>query len=380
MFSIIIAVIIITIILYLAFIKIKYPYWSSQPVYHSYDIFNIFYSSPYVHLKQPYKSKYYDCLRVKTEKYVELENNQKMIELLQTSYIESDELLYEINEKSLDHIYQGSQYPCFISVYNDQTFTYKDGKLKINKMDYLQGVIGSKPILFNGMNLQYVVHQCCEKNEKDNKKINRTLLQSHVYNIMKQCPENQGFLIRKNIDDFEGVVPFVCYDTYCVQLDYKDKKYDLPQGHFIVKGGSQHLQNIQEFITNMQMDYKICYDLVYDNDIIIYLYYVLENLCGIYVFKKTYTYDENTEGYILEFVSSYSILENPVDFCVGFDYLCGLFVKENIKKLHIHDLGHNNVCIERWKQPTYKYKSSLYLYNVIVPRSPVQNNQVFSMS
>uniref|UniRef100_A0A6C0C103 Uncharacterized protein n=1 Tax=viral metagenome TaxID=1070528 RepID=A0A6C0C103_9ZZZZ len=380
MFSIIIAVIIITIILYLAFIKIKYPYWSSQPVYHSYDLFNIFYSSPYVHLKQPYKSKYYDCLRVKTVKYVELENKHKMIELLQTNYIESDELLYEINEKSLDHIYQGSQYPCFISVYNDQTFTYKDGKLKINKMDYLQGVIGSKPILFNGMNLQFVVHQCCEKNEKDNKKINRTLLQSHVYNIMKQCPENQGFLIRKNIDDFEGVVPFVCYDTYCVQLDYKDKKYDLPQGHFIVKGGSQHLQNIQEFITNMQMDYKICYDLVYDNDIIIYLYYVLENLCGIYVLKKTHTYDENAEGYILEFVSSYSILENPGDFCVGFDYLCGLFVKENVKKLHMHDLGHNNVCIERWKQPTYKYKSSLYLYNVIVPRSPVQNNQVFSMS
>lgn len=382
MIELIIALSIITIILIIATIKIKYPYWNSQPVYHSYDFWNRFYGSPYVVLKHPNKTKYYDALRINTTKYLDLdlENKMKIIELLQTNHIESDTSLYEIDEKALDDIYQGSQYPCFISEFNDQTFNYTDGKLIIHKNNYIQGLIGSKPILFNGMNLQYISHQCCEKNEKDNKKINRILLQSHVYNVLKTSPETHGFLIRKNLDDFAGVVPFVSYEIFGVTLEYKQKKYDMPVGQFLVKAGSQHIEKLQEFIINMKVDYKIYYDLNYNNDVIIYLHYISENICGIFVFKKTYTYDETDEGYILELISSYSILENPDDICLGFDYLCGIFAKENVKKMHIHNLGHNEVCIERWKQPTYKYKSSLYLYNVVVPQSPIQGNQVFSMS
>ena len=66
------------ILFYFAYIKLKYPFWSSQPVYHNYDVLRSMYNNPFIINKHtPMKTKYYDPLQVKTYTYSECENIHK---------------------------------------------------------------------------------------------------------------------------------------------------------------------------------------------------------------------------------------------------------------------------------------------------------------
>ena len=69
-----------------AYIKIRYPFWNNQPVFHTYDYLRYFYSVPYVIYKYiPVKTKFCDFNQIETASYTECsqESINKMVNLLQ---------------------------------------------------------------------------------------------------------------------------------------------------------------------------------------------------------------------------------------------------------------------------------------------------------
>ena len=69
----------------LAYIKIKYPFWNIQPVFHSYDYWRFFYSIPYIVYKyRPVKTKYCDFQQIETTNYSDcsLTIKNKLINLI----------------------------------------------------------------------------------------------------------------------------------------------------------------------------------------------------------------------------------------------------------------------------------------------------------
>ena len=67
-----------TIIGIFMYIKIKYPFWNIQPVYHTYDFVRGFISSPFIiQTRYPMKTKYCDFISVETVSYVDIDEPHK---------------------------------------------------------------------------------------------------------------------------------------------------------------------------------------------------------------------------------------------------------------------------------------------------------------
>ena len=84
----------------MVYIKIKYPFWSHQPVFHNYDIFRYWVKNPYIIQNGlPLKTKY---LNYNTQTFEFLDVNDEIlnniVHFIQSHYIESDKVLTMISK------------------------------------------------------------------------------------------------------------------------------------------------------------------------------------------------------------------------------------------------------------------------------------------
>ena len=89
------------------YVKIKYPLWSHQPIFHTYDLLRYWTHEPFIiQQNMPIKTKYL-CKEVNTKEFLDLDEDEhdNIIDFIQSHYIESDKVLTMINkELSLIHI------------------------------------------------------------------------------------------------------------------------------------------------------------------------------------------------------------------------------------------------------------------------------------
>ena len=197
-----------------AYIKIRYPFWNNQPVFHSYDYWRFFYNIPYVVYKyRPVKTKYCDFHQIETVPYIECSHfvKQNVINLLQCYYIPSEKILHTITENEIDSILTGTNEPCYVSTFNEkiiQTNEEQGASILVNPESI--GCITSRPYKMfyrptlteqvYASDLLYFIDYLCVKRERDAKKLNRVLLQTHEYNQRTKNPDILISLIKKEID------------------------------------------------------------------------------------------------------------------------------------------------------------------------------------
>lgn len=404
----------VILILIFAYIKIKYPFWNMLPVYHIYDIGPLIYKTPYIVNKthRP-NTKYYQSLNVETMNYNDLEQEHicDITKLLHSNYIQDDKLLYEVNETVLDNIYKVNEVPSNISLYRSQEFNYNNNKLCISKIDYIQGMIGSVGVImkiydgsqYNIYNIHKITHFCCHQNEDKNTLINRKLLCSHFHNVLTYSHQENdtvnevtGFLFSKELEPHTGIVPFISYTIQCYQIS-QSVPMKMNSGYFISELSKNNVHRVSEYIENrVNMNYQVLESVYTIRDNLrykIYLHSYKDNIIGLYIFQDKRIYCERSQGYIIDCVCSHNnmnyildagepdeIKKNEIVFTIGFNEVINTLKKQNFSKINIHNLGHNNQIIKHWIGAVERYQSYLYLYNIIVPSSPIQGCEYFSMS
>ena len=103
------------------YIKIRYPFWNTQPVVHTYDYMRRFLTrEAHIILKVPYKSRFHDKEnKVSTTEYSRVSNHEKtqIAVFLQSHYIPTDRLLSTLSVTVLDaYLSDGAS---FISVFRE---------------------------------------------------------------------------------------------------------------------------------------------------------------------------------------------------------------------------------------------------------------------
>ena len=127
--------IIITTVLFIsvfAYIKIKYPFWSTQSIYHSYDWVSQWFSNPFI--MRIIKTKYYDPIQYQTKLYSDIDNSEleELCKLLQEHYTDEEQVLHKVEIDTINNIYNNPQ--SMITTYRLQDFCYKGhGELQINQ-------------------------------------------------------------------------------------------------------------------------------------------------------------------------------------------------------------------------------------------------------
>ena len=407
----ILSVITLLILFFFAYVKLKYPFWSNQPVYHTYDFIRYLYKQPFIiNSNKPPKNKYYDPLHVRTYNYLDCNDTKinDFVNIIQCFYISTDRILHTISFKDIQNTFIGQTEPSFISIYYDkqieQSFDLSGSQISTKNVP--NGCISSRCLKFwyvdkttkqqnyTEMPIYFIDYLSVDRTV-DRTSLYRKLLQTHQYNQRIENMNVQCSLIKKEIELFGGIVPFVQYNTMTYKL--KDSKMPaLPKHYQVIEMNNENMDlYIDFFYTNTDYCSKTqLYDVMVFPEVgniqnlikqkLLYVYCLKgrEHVYGFYFFRDAKMYYEELEGNTLHCIGSIMNCLSVSIFYSGFLYSMRDIIKKekSFSMLLFEDLGHNEMLLNLWNTnniPVFTNKTAYYLYNFIYPGSPIGKKRVF---
>jgi len=394
----------VTILSTMIYIKLKYPFWNIQPVYHIYDFWRYFSQTPFIiQRKLPVKTKFYDNKHVETLDFSDMKDFHmtRMIDLLQCHYLKSEKLLFTIEKEAIEPLFIGHSHPCYVSFFNEEAADETGEKVEPI------GSITSIPILLylrqeNQFHNIYLWDLICINRHDIHKNIDRNLIQTHEYNQRFRNLDISVSLLKKEAPLHEGVVPLVEFTTSIFLLRSKIVGPRLPPHHFLTNVESTNASDIYDFITEMRTNKSIAlypelgsiFALLKANQIFIYALKCKDVILGLYFFRNSnMLYEEG--GQMLECISTLwnpSVYQNFQDgikmnmFFLGFLLALKQAVergkndKIQYKFIKFNRLGESLTILDKWKQkyaPVNETQAAYYLYNMVIPGMPLEAQDCF---
>jgi hypothetical protein len=397
-----------------AYIKVGYPFWNIQPVYHYYDIYVPLLREPYVVYKHyPIITKFCDFANVKTFSFLELSEEQSAVltNLIQCYTIPNEKILYIINEENLRTYLTGQTRPSWVSFYKD--FEYReltdpsgnanvhiDSQLSKMITEY-KGCITSRYIRLYYQDTEweaYYIDYLAVHRSYNDATINRKLLQTHEYLCQVLQPQIKISILRKEIHLYEGVVPLVEFSTAVYDLNTMfPQNTRLPKlpPHFTVqrifKENLEILTNFFHKMENKTTPFTLSLISELGNIMalikreLLYVYCLKrrEQVYAIYFIKdERIQYDEFVDAGTLNAIASYHNSQYPKLFALGFVHAMKIIkrFKGGFNTLLMDNIGHNLLISDLWKKrytPIIENKTAYYSYNFVVPRSPILKETAF---
>jgi len=233
----------------------------------------------------------------------------------------------------------------------------------------------------------------CVHREQDNKKLSRTLLQTHEYNQRLFNPNIQVSLIKKEVDLFDGVIPLTKYFTYTFHL--RNIQFNkLPKDFEVVLINNENMDMIFDFLYLQENIETRHFDILvlpeFGNIVSMIKQKLLYACClrkgldvfGVYFIKDSKTQFEDIEGNTLQCIGSITNCESNQLFYLGFLHSLKQILHKypEYKMLLFENIGHNAIILENWRTrhtPIFTNKTAYYLFNFIYPGSPLAAEKCF---
>ena len=392
-----IGAIVLLIILFFIFIRIKFRFWAVQPVYHFYDIYYWFFNVGIIRHELPEKNKYTNFREIETIKMDKVSDVKltDLIDLIQLNYLRNDGNTFIPEKENIMPYFEGHNSPTFLSLFwqPDVLIDTKTNKTIDTKI--LIGAITSRPLTvtiyktnmnFIKFDVFYVDYLCVKKGFRK-KNIAPQLIQTHEYN---QCHMNQNMCVSlfKREGELTGIVPLTAYKTYIFDMKNWIKPPDpLHSKTTLLVGDSQNIYYLSNFINeNIKWDITIIPEisnllsLIKSKNIYIYMLLTDMEIDAVYVFKKTCTNIEKGKE-LLSLIGTMNSKSNPTNiFIQGFKNALWAILLENpgYHYLSIEDISDNNSIINNIKTKTHplcESPTAYFLYNYA--RSPLNPYKSF---
>lgn len=397
------------IILFFAIIKIKYRFWSCQPVFHFYDFQYWFKNVGIINIELPQKNKFTNFENIKTittSKITEIEW-KKILLFIQMNYLKDKENIFFPKLKNIIPYFAGHKYDSYCSFYlmDDPLYNAKTGQIIENKK--IIGTMTSRPLqcFLNDEHfyLYYVDYLCVNKQHRK-KNIAPQIIQTHEYN---QSHSNKSISISlfKREEELTGIIPLTHYNTYCYNISdfmyIDDVKLD-PD----IKLLSGDVQNIYYFYNllkelqlidgnddigttrnNKKWDIMIipsisnvC-QLIDTKNIYVKMLMIDRKIIAVYIFKKTCTYLKKNKQVLSCIGSIITEYLTHDEFIDGFK--CALYsiinkeLNEKYIFLTIENISDNNIIINHYQELFYS-KTAYFFYNFAY--NPFKSNKCFILN
>jgi len=371
-----------------AYIKLRYPFWNLQPVYHVYDFWRSFYSEPFIiRTGSPTNTKFCDFTHIRTFDYADLTDKQitHAVELLQCHHIKDEESgIYAFNADNFNAYMSGHIYPSFISFYLDVDYFESAASRLLTPYACMTSrsiIIQVSGKIYNTYYWDFIV---CHRNIKNHHRIIRNLIQTHNYRTTIKHPDVSIALFRKNnasaAADSCGIVPVCEYRQWMYRIKWPCKSCPLLPKYFIVVDvGRGNINDFFQFMDEtMETSFaaisnigNLC-ELVVRGILYIYLLTSRGKVYGSYIFRDSRTsinpLHNMTEGPLLILSASICSADiSPDVFYAGF-----LHAKHMVLSAHsqyrwllIEGLGCNIQISKLCNPPDMEMGSAYYLYNFV---------------
>ncbi len=390
----------ISIFAIILWISLKYPFWNTQPVYHTYDFWRGIYSEPYIIQKIPNKTRYYDKTgAIKTVCWSRLtrDNIINMLNLVNRCFIPSDRILLDIQENE------------WTALFDDDTYVSFSGETT-----NFQGICTTRPILSRigqtNFALNYLDYLTLERTGNSDSKPKQSLFSTHEYNVrIYNTTSGSGhkpLLLKHESGEYIGVVPFIRYNLVhyhlnklapwalpvmpshiqlvsCVEINGvgKKRKYENTD---VLNDFAKSFLELPMFEVKIWPGLPAIMRQFSAGSLHMFALRKYGEVLAVYFMRNARTYYEELDGVnTLECVATVSMLDTKdADlFYAGFLLAIREMMKDtqqNYGVLSVAGIGHNVLLNDRLPKNDVilSVKSEYVLHNMVAPKSPYSPESV----
>jgi len=385
----ILGVIVICIILFFIFIRLKYRFWALQPVFHFYDIYYWFINVGIIRKELPEKNRYVNLKQIKTINFEKLDESivKKIVLLIQLNYLRNNENKFVPKKENIMPYFIGHNTKTFWSYFIEPEILIDNKTGKTIKENKIIGVMTSRPlhVKINStrkdaiFDVYYVDYLCVHKGWRK-KNIAPQMIQTHEYN---QSLNNRNICVSlfKREEELTGIIPLTVYKTYCFNMRNWGQPEQLDAKIVILTGDKQNIYYLYNFINEItKNDLKKRWDiliypeisnlmeLVATKNLFVKMLLMNGDISAVYLFRKTCTFIEKDKEIISCIASINGITLSTKEFINGFKVALWSIIKEhtNFGYLTIEDLSDNTCLINNISVRTHPLvvsPSAYFFYN-----------------
>ena len=303
--------VIFLIICFAAYVKMKYRFWTLQPVFHFYDFHYYLFPPGIIDHELPEKNKYCNFNAIETVKYdaVSEYSINKFVRFIKANYLKNKGNCYLPKKNNIMAYFEGHSAASFFSFYYEDELLVSLKKGTTMPSKKLIGVMTTRPlsVTINSANhsnkkdasfdVYYVDHLCVDKMYRK-KGIAPEIIQTHHYN---QRHHNRQIAVSlfKREDELTGIVPLCVYNTYGFDMFGWNKPLDLIPQLTLVECGKSNIHHLFDFMgENSGSKFDICIqseisnimELIRSRNIYIYMLIKDGEVKSAYFYRKTCTF------------------------------------------------------------------------------------------
>jgi len=305
----ILLIVIFLIICFAAYVKIKFRFWTLQPVFHFYDFHYYLFPPGIIVHELPEKNKYCNFTNIETIKYdavSDLKMN-KFVRFIKANYLQNSENCYEPKKNNIMPYFEGHNACCFFSFYYEDELLMSLKKGTMTPTKKLVGIMTTRPltVVINSakskdecrFDVYYVDHLCVDKMHRK-KGVAPQVIQTHHYN---QRHYNRQIVVSlfKREDELTGIVPLCLYNSYGFEMHGWSKPIDLMPSVALVECGKSNIHHLFDFMKeNCAARFDICIqpeisnllELIRSGNIYVYMIIEAGDVKSVYFYRKSCTF------------------------------------------------------------------------------------------
>ena len=380
---------ILCIILFFAYVRLRYKFWAIQPVFHFYDIYYWFINVGIIRQELPEKNRYVNLKQITTKLFENVDELtlKQLVILIQLNYLRNNENTFSPKKENIVPYFIGHNTKTFWSYYLEPELLIDNKTGSTINEKKIIGVITSRPlhVRINGgrkdsvFDVYYVDYLCVHRGYRK-KNIAPQMIQTHEYN---QSLQNRNICVSlfKREEELTGIIPLTVYKTYCFNMVNWKQPEQLDARISVLTGDKQNMYYLYNFINEMtknevtnKWDITIypeisnLMELVATKNLFVKMLVVNGNIEAIYIFRKTCTFIEKDKEIIscIASMKGTTLLES--EFIKGFKSALWPIIKDhtNFKYLTVEDISDNTVIINNLSirtHPLVVSPSAYFFYN-----------------
>jgi len=379
-------IILLVYILLIAYIKIKYRFWSIQPVFHVYNWYYTLFPPGIINHHLPEKNKYTNFKNIQTLDYKRLSDlkKQNITHFICLHYLQNKDNIFSPSSKNIFPYFECHNQDSLLSLYYEKELMQDLKKGTTEEFSRIIGMITSRPIYVSIQNgskdatfcVYYVDYLCVDK-AKRKQNIASQLIQTHHYNQSHQNKKISVSLFKRE-DELTGIVPLCAYDTYGFHVTTWVQPTPLPgmltileitpSNFFILMNFLKENSKLFDIIINTEPSNII--ELIKTKNIFISVIMEENNIGAVYFFRKTCTYIEK-DLEVLSCFASINQMSDPETFAHGFKISFWKIANENkFGFCAIENISHNSHIINNLLNKNKPYiisPTAYFFYNFAYP-------------
>jgi len=378
----VLGIILLLIIIFFAVLKIKFKFWSIQPVFHFYNLSYWLFPPGIINQDNPTPNKYTNLKEIDFVSYDSLSEAQRkeFAHFIQTHYLNTTEVKYKPTLNNIVPYFHNTKNSYF-SMFHKKICD-SDSNSNIITKNKLIAVMTSRllnvSINNNDFSTYYVDYLCVHK-EHRNKGIAQQIIQTHDYYQRTKTNLPTSFFKREG--QLNAIVPIVVYRTYGFNIEYWKHKHQLHSSIKLILFNKTNINLLTNFIkTHKNLfklhvcpDINIIIDLINSKNLLIYGLIQNGNILSIYFLRDSSTFYNQRKA-----IECFASINNSTDyrvFIIGFSTILQT-IKTEYNYLLIENISHNYTIIEniiKKHTPYFVSPTAYYFYNFAM--TPVKENK-----